>query len=624
MKKSLIVFFILSLLLTVFIAPTIYADEYYDIRHYDVHILVDNDNNYHITETIDVEFYSPRHGIYRDIPTVFNQQNHSLKNISVSNPIAKENYQTTLTRSNGITSIRIGDADSYVNGRMTYAIRYTYIGGMDFDTTMDEFYFNIIGDEWDATIDKVTFEIILPNPFDADSVHITSGSYGSTDTSNVQYEVTGTTITGLTIKPLVREFITIALPLEEGYYKEVDASLNLMSLFIFILVIISITLFAFYKNRQYKNNNLIIPVIHFEPPKNLNAPEVAYIYGRESCSNSDLGTLVLTWASLGCLTINEIKKKFSSSYMVFTKIKDLPKTLPSYEISLFDAMFDLGSDDVVSTKDMEHVFYTSLNIANKSLRAKFKGKKEILVNRLQWQSTLFALLYALFYSIGFSLVVNQLMHNGFITNFVPAIIIGILLFIVVSIVTLVFKSGSSVSKVLITTVAGIMLIGILIMIYLLAYNQLLKILLWQNISNYLLLIILNVFFILGLWFMASSIQYTTYAKEVLGHIEGFREFLKTAKTDQMEILYQNNPDYIYDILPFAMVLGLTSIWEKHVTKLSVQSPAWYISNSRFTPAGMTHSMSNSFSKAASSPTSSGSSSGGSSGGGGGGGGGGSW
>lgn len=626
--KKLLYLILLSIVLMIVIGPTSEADDYYDIRHYDVKIVVDNDNNYHITETIDVEFYSPRHGIYRDIPTVFRDQNHGIKKIKVIDPTTGKKYAKNITKSNGVTSIRIGDEDIYVDGRMTYAISYTYMGGMDYDTTMDEFYFNIIGDEWDATIDQVTFEVDMPNTFDVTSLNLTSGGYGSTDNTNVQYEVNGSKITGTTIAPLYREFITVALPLEEGYYTGVDASLNLVGLILFILIFIGIAIFAFYKNHQLRNENMIVPVISFEPPKGLNAAEVAYIYGREAFSNSDLSTLVLSWASLGCLTIEEKKKKLLGSYMIFTKLKDLPDYIAKYEIRLFNAMFQLGSDGVVSTEDMENVYYSSLNTAASSLRVKFTKEQEILVNKTQWLSKFYAFLYVLLYSIGFALVVDQLIHTGFFVNFLPIFIISVIAFIALSILATVFKSGSSFVKVLIASILGTLLLGLGVIVYALNYGRFLEILTWQSAPILLVLVILNVSVLLGIWFMVTSKEYTEYAKVALGQIEGFREFLKTAKTDQMEVLHKNNPAYVYDILPFAMVLGLTNIWEKYVTKLSVESPSWYYSTTSFTAANMTRSMSGSFKTASSQPSSSGSggssSGGGFSGGGGGGGGGGSW
>ena len=627
MKKSIFLL-LFSILLMMATAGSLVADEYYDIRHYDVKIVVDDDNNYHITETIDVEFYSPRHGIYREIPTVVNEQNHLLKKIQVIDPATGDKYGKSVSKSNGVTTIRIGDEDIYVDGMTTYELSYTYMGGMDFDTTMDEFYFNVIGNDWEATIDEVTFEIVMPKSFDVTRLNLTSGPYGSTENLKTEFEVQGRTISGKTIEPLYREYITVALPLEEGYYTGVDPSLNLTGLIIFMGLIIGIAIYAFYKNHELKNKNVIVPVISFNPPKGFNAAEVGYIYGRESFFDSDLSTLILSWASLGCLSIEEKKKKIMGTYMVFTKLKNLPSHLPNYEISLFNDMFRLGSGGVVSTEDLENVFYKSLSEASMSLRSKFTKEKEILDNKVQWLSKLYAFIYILVFSLGFGLIANYLIHTGFMNNFIPIALISLFFYIVIGIVASIFKRAASKKKIVLTTVLAVLLLFIASLIYSVAYSRLIEVLSWQSSSIVLMLYILNLSVVLGIWYMISAKSYTAYAKVALGEIEGFREFLRTAKIDQMEVLHQNNPAYVYDILPFAMTLGLTTIWEKYVNKLSVEAPSWYHSSTRFTPGSMTSSMNKSFSSAASQPSSSGSggssSSGGFSGGGGGGGGGGSW
>jgi hypothetical protein len=90
------------------------ADEYYDIRDYDVHMVVGRDNRYDIAETITAHFKTPRHGIYRTIPTEQYGYRHKISNIEVLNPDTGAKHPYSMSRDGSLVTLRIGDADVYV------------------------------------------------------------------------------------------------------------------------------------------------------------------------------------------------------------------------------------------------------------------------------------------------------------------------------------------------------------------------------------------------------------------------------------------------------------------------------------------------------------------------------
>ena len=53
---------------------------------------------------------------------------------------------------------------------------------------------------------------------------------------------------------------------------------------------------------------------------------------------------------------------------------------------------------------------------------------------------------------------------------------------------------------------------------------------------------------------------TEYGDKILEKTLGFKEFINTAEKDKLETMFESNPDYFYNILPYAMVLGLSSKW----------------------------------------------------------------
>ena len=108
---------------------------------------VDADGHATVDEVIDYDFGagSERHGIYRIVPGLTDSSA-----ISVSSPDAPDQVQIT----GG--NIRIGDPDVTVSGSHRYQISY----GLDTLTAGDRLAWNIVGTEWDVTIESVEAHVI--------------------------------------------------------------------------------------------------------------------------------------------------------------------------------------------------------------------------------------------------------------------------------------------------------------------------------------------------------------------------------------------------------------------------------------------------------------------------------
>ena len=123
---------------------------------------------------------------------------------------------------------------------------------------------------------------------------------------------------------------------------------------------------------------------------------------------------------------------------------------------------------------------------------------------------------------------------------------------------------------------------------------------------------------------------TPFGKEMLGKIEGYKRFLETAEKEKLEMLVEQNPEYFYDMLPFAYALGVSYRWMKQFETIALKPPQWYGYTDSFDINSFSTFMNTTMVKATSVMSSSvssdtgGGSGGGFSGGGSGGGGGGSW
>jgi len=61
----------------------------------------------------------------------------------------------------------------------------------------------------------------------------------------------------------------------------------------------------------------------------------------------------------------------------------------------------------------------------------------------------------------------------------------------------------------------------------------------------------------------------------LQKIKGFKTFLETAEKERLETLAEENPEYFYDILPYAYVLGVSDVWIEKFESIAVEPPSWY-------------------------------------------------
>lgn len=297
-------------------AETLLDDDYY-IDTYHVNIEVEEDNTFHITETLTYNFVQDHHGMTRVIPLwhTRNREDGSeskiyakVSNVKCSDPIA------STERDSKNYTIQVGSADAYVHGEKTYTLSYDYAMGKDPLRNADELYFNIVGTEWECPIANISWEIHMPKAFDATSLGYSVGNYAASgyDTDMLQSTVTDQTITGSYAGNLnAYEGITVCCTLPEGYF---IYKINYMPYVLVALVVLLCAILFWFTGKEDK----VIPVISFEPPEGYNPLDVAFVE-KEAVSNTDMAALLIYLANKGYLRIEQNKGKDSFS---MTKIKD--------------------------------------------------------------------------------------------------------------------------------------------------------------------------------------------------------------------------------------------------------------------------------------------------------------
>ena len=616
-----------------------YSSYEYVIDKYDINIIVNENNTFDITETITAYFNVSKHGIYRTIPLKNNitrlDGTTSKNRVQISNLSVDNEYTTS--RENGNYKIKIGSASRTLTGEQTYIIKYTYNIGKDPIKDYDELYYNIIGTDWDTVIGNVTFNITMPKEFDSSKLGFSSGSLGSTNNSNVKYNVNGNKITGSYNGILgVGEALTIRSELPEGYFIGAGLTINFMDYVMFLIPILflGVAIFLWYK---FGRDDQVIETVEFYPPAGFNSLEVGFLY-KGKAENQDATSLLIYLANKGYIKITETEEK-----TLFSKSKGFDGNNVNEQIflnglftkrasftSLFSKTPETPTDNIneVTSMDLYDKFYITMgkilsNINNKENKNKIfeksaSGKTVFIVLMIiatyclitippiftygEPATLIFALLFP---GIGFSLMFSML-FGGTQTIYVNG-----------------RATHSSIGTKLFGLVWGGMFGGM-------PWAFMVLPALLQDFT-YLVGYIIGLGCVLG---MVLCIKYlpkrTSYGNEILGKLRGFRNFLETAEKDRLEAMVMQDPTYFYNILPYTYVLGVSDKWIKKFETISLQAPSWYDSSTGFNVVTfgtfMNNTMTSAQSVMSSSPSSdssSGSSSGGG-GGGSGGGGGGSW
>lgn len=569
LKRCLIFIFVVFLLL-VTIPDPVMALEAFEITAFDIVMDVESDNSYEITETIDVKFLEQRHGIIRSIPLkTYRGAPTAITEVKVSG------YKSSTSKGSGDLNIKIGDQNEYAGENERYTISYVYSIGDDGLHDMDELYFNLIGTGWDCPISNITFTIKMPKRFDDDKLNFTYGKKGSTENDAVSWIVEGRTITGLLNGSLgPNEALTVALPLPQGYFEDAK-SLNdgFIDRFGWILSALAFIGGIFIWTAMGKKKQSF-PTVEFYPPQGTTSADVGFLIdGR--VDPFDITSLIIYWADKGYLSITEqTKKKLIGTKKSFllTKLREMGNEVKPYERKMFSEMFSYGNGIQVYTEELSNRFYKTADEVKHLVKNNYESdpetrifdKKNVICKLLLWVMmvlTVFPVLVvcvvrALNEDMGKSLLIS-LLFSVFITGALYALMYNI-------------TNWSGLPK------KG--RIGQLFTAFVFTG-------LFTGLSIYLAGesgILIFMIIAIACTMILAALSCRCKRRTSIGtwyeeRLVGFREFIKATELDRIKLLVNDNPQYFYNVLPFAMVMGVTDKWAKNFENIMVSPPNWYYS-----------------------------------------------
>lgn len=396
------------------------AQEAFTISRYNIEIAIHKNASLDVTEILDVHFSEPRHGIIRSIQYQYpleqlpagsekaerqweaNGYSHILlENIKVPG------YHFTVSKKGDYQNIKIGSADKLVDGYQQYIIKYRILNAINFFKTHSELYFNVVGNQWNTSIDSVNFKITFPQALaDTPYYFVTTGSFGSKENYTKSEWLGNKVFEGQTIRPLKPyEGLTVGISFPKNFL--IQQNYTLRGIWWLLLpVLVFIGMYLIWK-RWGRDEKVTIQTEYY-PPENISPAISGYIID-DKLDRRDLTALIPYWGAGGFLKLHELDKSslyglLHSKDYEFVRIRDLPETSYQFEKTLFDGIFKTG--DKVTLSDLKNVLYSTMDQAKSELQAEI-DKDDFYVRFSRGLGCLFPFSGILCSAIGFFTLVDN-------------------------------------------------------------------------------------------------------------------------------------------------------------------------------------------------------------------------
>lgn len=504
----------------------------FSIEEYNVEIQVGRDRVVNVYEHIRAHFTLSSHGIYRDIP----YKNSKITDITVNHP-----YK--ISSDTGNIHIRIGSENATVIGNQDYNISFKHhLYGRS-----DEFYYNIIGSEWQTEIKKARFKVVMPAPFDATKAGVSIGQYGTKGFyGGAQFAVTDNILEGETLQVLPPyNGITVRIEVPQGYFLQTQNPYETWVLLgILITGLLSFSIWFLYGRDPH-----IVPVVTFYPPKDIYAHEAEQIY-KEKITRKSLIAILVSLAQQGFLQIKADKEDF-----LISKIKDYDGANPAAK-RFMDALFSVHKTAV--TKDDLKISQTFYKQCNKILKQANGSKTKFFsVASVNAARKFFMILLAV---ISAALTVFSCCHYNISDSFIIIFIFGFMAFIygcsfleaplirffptLFQFIILLIVCRDSLQDIDQSNISQVVFGFISTIICIICYNQL------------------------------PQLNFT--GRMVKSQLLGLKKFIKVAEKKRLESMVEENPSCFYDILPYAYILGVSDKWINKFEDIMKLQPDWYV------------------------------------------------
>jgi uncharacterized membrane protein YgcG len=362
-----IVLVLLFCLCLFFPVPAVYSET---IERYHTEYVVSQNGRVSVEETILYDFgMRDRHGLLRKLPlTKTNGEGKQflvgLTEIRVENTQGAP-YTYTVNESAGEYTLKIGDANIFVHGKMPYRLFYTLSGALTYFSDHDELYWNTVGTQWEVPIQSASASVILPNSIEHSQITAIcfAGRQGSTDQTGCTTKKNGNTVEFSSTRTLAAgEGMTVGVrfpkghvavleptPLSNPFDNPVVVLFMLAGACIWYMVLPCSIVYRWWKHGRDPAPSIGQAHVGFDIPKHdngsvLTPAEYSFLLN-ETLSPAAITATIIDLAHKGVLTITQ-----ENNTWILTKNEGNSIPLAFHENVLMQGLF--SEDNRVSIQDI--------------------------------------------------------------------------------------------------------------------------------------------------------------------------------------------------------------------------------------------------------------------------------
>ncbi len=547
----------------------VYAYDPYAFEYTAFHVSYDvrADRTMDVTYDLGVHYQGDKStGLLFDIPV---NAGDRVRNVTAYELTALDGAETHLdykvkNEERNLVTVDMGDYSNKYNQTHYYRIKFEYAITKPAKNETDALFLNAVGFGHQATLNDVQVTVNLPDGFIGSQTKCFLGRSVSGEQSGDNGNYDGFTVNGNTVT-LNLDY----MPMNNGitfnfFFKEGVLSVkpDLTPYWIIIAACVVLALLFAVKFLAFNKDGLS-PVTNVEAPDEMDPLVMGKLIDNK-VDKSDVTSLIYYWANKGYIKID---MKDENDVELIRINHSLPTTAPDYQKKMYSRLF--GKGDLVKIGSLANSFYTTVEAVTKQVNAE---NSKLYDGKSMGFSVLFALVGAMFMCVTpIILALTTISLSMFMItplfNIIPA-------FIIFALTQTVRQNRLKLKKGKLALIyCGIVLLAAL---FSLIYVWLIPSFIIEVLPKILLCAIGYAIVMLSTLIISRTPEYT----EKLNHIIGFRDFILYTEKDKLETMLESNPELYYKVLPYAIVLGVSDIWENKFAALTVAPPSWAMNSYR--------------------------------------------
>lgn len=541
MKKVKILF--LFLLLSI---PGNILAQRYNITNYYTEVEVKENNTYDIKEYYNI-YYVENSTFQRNIPLQVGAITSSDKKVYYLpqvNNIKADNKMVHKEKSNAYELTFLEEAK---DTSTTYLLTYNYNMGKDLDNNKDIVFLSIT-DGINADIDRLSFSIHFEKAVNFEDIVFYLD--GKKVDNLVSYSAFSNTITGEVTQQIASDKkLSMRIIVEDGYFTNIQTTVS-YTRFIYIIFPLSLFVITYIFYKKYGKKEIVDVDIN-----SFDSLEMAYLY-RGKIRVIDIISLILHLACEGYIEIKNYGSGDRVQYKLLKK-REYDKNNAGQKI-IFDGLFQ--NKEEIDASNINGIFYPYLEDIRQILENK-KNNQKLFYTKTKKIKKLIAIVAFLLFS---GLQVKLFYH------FVNDYKVSILISIIISIIFYILFGRENKKTTYFLYIIMAILCGVAI------YK------LWYFKIDLIIYIVSYFLCFLCLYISKKIPIRTPYGVTVLKQIETFKLELITMSEEKFKNHLQDNPNYFYEMFPYAKVFGIDAWWVAKFGFLVTNPPTFYTSSEEYT------------------------------------------